>query len=510
MPKKKKVTTPPFTKILIANRAEIACRVIRTCRWMGISTVAVYSEADANALHVQQADEGVLIGPPPASESYLNIEAIIQAAQESGAQAVHPGYGFLSENPAFVLACQEAGITFIGPSPEAMVRMGDKVLARQLAAEAGLSLLPGTEADITDGEALDEALKIGFPIMVKATEGGGGIGIRLVLTPEELPEALKQASSLGQSAFGSSRVYLEKYLEGSSHVEVQVLADHHGNAVHLFERDCSIQRRNQKLIEETPCAKIRKGNRQKMYDAALALVEHIGYTNAGTVEFLLDQDNNFYFLEMNTRLQVEHPVTEMVTGLDMVEHQIRIAAGEPLSFSQKDVESRGYAIEMRLYPEDPITLMPTYGTVEAVEFPKDSDIRIDTALFPGYEVTHFYEAMMGKVTAWGKSRKKAIATLTKGLQAIRIQGVTHNIPLILQVLESEEFKKAKYSTQFLTQFLAQQKVDLSEQAERDTVAAVTVALTSLLGTAPEQRTSSWKTYGRITQMTSRPGQGGRW
>ncbi len=510
MPRKKKTDQKPFDKILIANRAEIACRVIRTCRTMGISTVAVYSEADAKSLHVQQADESVLLGPPPPSESYLNMSAVIEAAKKTGAQAIHPGYGFLSQNPKFVVACQEAGITFIGPSVDAMVRMGDKVLARGLAKEAGLPLLPGTEAEISDQDALDAALKIGFPILVKAAGGGGGIGIRLVPTAEDLPEALERARSLAQSAFGNPQVYLEKYLEGPSHVEVQILADQHGNAVHLFERDCSIQRRNQKLIEETPCAKINKKQRQEMYDAALALVKHIKYTNAGTVEFLLDKSGDFYFMEMNTRLQVEHPVTEMVTGLDLVEHQIRIAAGEPLSIEQKNIESRGHAIEMRLYPEDPATLMPAYGKIDVLQFPEDPNVRIDTALFPGYEINPYYEAMMGKVIAWGKSRKKAISTLVETLQAMKIEGVTNNIPLIVQVLESEEFRKAKHTTQFLAKFLEEQQSGAAQQDERDTVAAVTVALAALLGGAPEpQRTSPWKTYGRISQMTSRPG-GGHW
>ena len=509
MPKRKK-DKALFDKILIANRGEIACRVIRTCRRMGIRTVAVYSEADAKALHVQQAGEAVLLGPPPAEESYLNIAAIIQAAKKTGAQAVHPGYGFLSENPDFVRACHEAGITFIGPSAEAMKSMGDKIQARRLAAEAGLPLLPGTAAEVTDQEALDTAIKIGFPIMVKAAEGGGGIGIRLVPSLEELPEALERARSLAQSAFGSSRVYLEKYLEGPSHVEVQVMADHHGNAIHLFERDCSVQRRNQKVIEETPCIKIKKRQRQKMYDAALALVSYIGYTNAGTVEFLLDQEGNSYFMEMNARLQVEHPVTEMVTGLDMVELQIRIAAGEPLPISQKDVSSRGHAIEARLYPEDPTTLMPTPGTVEALEEPDDPNIRIDGALFTGYEISPFYDSMMAKVIVWGKSRKKAIGTLDKGLQDFQIQGITHNIPLILRVLESEEFKKGTYSTAFLSRLLEQERTDLSQQEDQETVAAIAAALGSLFGDSAEQRSSQWKTYGRAAQMTPRPGQGDRW
>ena len=509
MPKGKK-TRHPFSKILVANRGEIACRIIRTCHRLGIRTVAVYSEADAPALHVQEADEAVLLGPSPAADSYLNIEAIIRAARDTGAQALHPGYGFLSENSAFVLACQEAGITFIGPSPEAMKLMGDKAQARRLAAEAGLPLLPGTDAGVADQEALARASEIGFPVMVKAAQGGGGIGIRLVHTPEELPEALERAQSLAESAFGSSQVYLEKYVEGSSHVEVQVLADHHGNAIHLFERDCSVQRRNQKVVEETPCVKIKKRQRQAMYDAALALVSHIGYTNAGTVEFLLDQGGSFYFLEMNARLQVEHPITEMVTGLDLVEHQIRIAAGEPLAISQKDVRRRGHAIEARLYPEDPATFTPAFGRVEAVEEPQDPNIRVDGALFPGYEVTPFYDSLMAKVIGWGKSRKRAIATLSRGLRQFQIQGVTHNIPLIQRVLADDDFKDGNYSTLLLSRLAEKQSVDLSQRGEREAVAAAAAALGSLFGNAPEERPDQWKTYGRAAQMTPRPGRGGRW
>ena len=501
---------PPFPKILIANRGEIACRVIRTCLDMGISTVAVYSEADASALHVQQADEAVLLGPSPPAESYLNIAAVIRAAQETGAQAVHPGYGFLSENPSFAAACQEAGIVFIGPSPEVMELMGDKAQARRLAAEAGLPLLPGTEADLTDQDALDWSRETGFPIMVKAAHGGGGIGIRMVSTPEGLPEALARARSLAQSAFGSSRVYLEKYLSEPSHVEVQVLADLHGNAVHLFERDCSVQRRNQKVVEETPSVKLKKRRRQAMHQAALALVSHIGFTNAGTVEFLLDQEGRFYFLEINMRIQVEHPVTEMVTGLDLLEHQIRIAAGEPLSFSQKDVRCKGHAIEARVYPEAPGSLMPTTGRIEAVREPEGPNIRVDSAIIPGYEVTSYYDPLMAKVIAWGKSRKRAIATLNEALQEFRIDGVTHNIPLIQRVLADEEFLEGTYNTLLLTRLSEQETGELSQEAEREAVAAITVVLGSLFGNVADQRSSQWKTYGRVVQMTPRPGRGGRW
>lgn len=509
MPGRKK-NNLPFQKILIANRGEIACRVIRTCRDMGIKTVAVYSDADAHALHVQQADETVLIGPPPAAESYLNIQAIVQAARDTGTQAIHPGYGFLSENPAFVKACQASGITFIGPSASNIELMGDKIKARQVAQEAGLPLIPGTEAEVSDQEAIDAAPGIGFPLMVKAAAGGGGIGIRLVATPEELPEALTRARSQAESSFGSSHVYLEKYLDQPSHVEVQVLADQHGNAVHLFERDCSVQRRNQKVVEETPCVKLSKSKLNAMYEAAMTLVSHIGYVNAGTIEFLVDHSGTFYFLEMNTRLQVEHPVTEMVTGLDMVEHQIHIAADQPLSISQKDVSRKGHAIEARIYSEDPETQMPASGRVSALQEPSDKNIRVDGALFQGYEATPYYDPMMAKVIAWGRSRKKAIERLTNALDSFTIEGVTHNIPLIQQVLANQEFKDGSYSTHLLANMSGEQSASASQQEERETVAAVTTALGAIFGGTPQQRPSPWRTHGRAAQMMPRPSRGGRW
>jgi len=472
MPKSKnpkdKGVKPPFKKVLIANRSEIAIRIMGTCQRMGIKTVAVYSEADASALHVRQADEAVLIGPPAATDSYLNIAAVINAAKETGAQAIHPGYGFLAENPDFVEACR------------------------------------------ADEEALEQAKEIGFPLMVKASHGGGGIGIRVVHSIEDLPDALQRSRSLSQNAFGASGLYLERYIERPSHIEVQVMADQHGNAVHIFERDCSIQRRNQKVIEETPCVKLKKGRLKPMYEAALALVDHIGYTNAGTVEFLVDDDGHFYFLEMNTRIQVEHPVTEMTTGIDIVEHQIRIAVNERLGFTQKEVQRRGHSIEARIYPEDPTTYIPVSGRVDEVVYPKIENIRIDDAMFSGYEVTPYYDAMMAKVISWGKSRKRAIATLAKGLQEFQIQGITHNISLIQQVLQEEEFKNGKYSTLLLADLSEHANGALTQEQELETVATVAVAMGALFGNGQSQRPSSWKTYGRASQMSPGGGRGGYW
>ncbi|MBI4310842.1 MAG: acetyl-CoA carboxylase biotin carboxylase subunit [Chloroflexi bacterium] len=511
MPKSKKKKQPLFNKILIANRGEIACRIIRTCHRLGIKTVAVYSEADARALHVQQADEAVLIGPPPASESYLNGDAIIRAAQQTGAEAVHPGYGFLSENTAFVKACGEAGIVFIGPPVESMERMKNKAQARRLAEEAGLPLLPGSTGAVDDQEALDKALEIGFPVMVKASQGGGGIGIRRVESAAEMPEALARARSLAESAFGSAQVYVEKFLESPSHIEVQVLADHFGKAVHLYERDCSMQRRNQKVIEESPSIKLKKRRRNQMYQAALALVKHIGYANAGTVEFLVDKEGRFYFVEMNTRLQVEHPVTEMITGLDMVELQIRIAAGEHLPFDQDDIERKGHAIEVRIYPEDPKTLLPVSGRLETIELPTDEHIRVDSAIFPGYEITSYYDSLMAKVIAWGKSRDKAIETLSKGLKNFQLPNVTHNIPLILAALDSEEFKKGTFDTLTLSAIVERSNAEAPELSEKEKVAVAAAALSNAFGSSSGQRPSNpWKGYGRISQMNPWSGRGNRW
>ncbi|MBI4337052.1 MAG: acetyl-CoA carboxylase biotin carboxylase subunit [Chloroflexi bacterium] len=443
-----------FRKILIANRGEIACRVIRTCRKMGIATVAVYSDVDAPKLHVRMADEAVRIGSPPASESYLNIPRIIEAAQRSGAEAVHPGYGFLSQNPHFARACQEAGLAFIGPRPEVMERMGDKVMARHLAREAGLPVVPGTDNAVTDRQALAAARELGFPVMLKAAAGGGGIGIRVATSLDELRQVLKRARTLARGAFGSGELYVEKYVPNAAHVEVQVLGDQHGRLVHLFERDCSVQRRNQKIIEETPCVKITPQQRDALCSAALALAHHIEYTNAGTVEFLLDPEGRFYFLEMNTRLQVEHGVTEMVMGLDMVELQVRIAAGEPLPFTQADVACRGHAIEARVYPEDPDTFLPMSGVVRRVEEPSGPGVRVDSSLYPGLEVTTHYDPLLAKVIVWGETRGEAIQRLTGAVRSLVVEGVKTNTPTLRAVLGDPTFILGNYTTQLLSQVAA--------------------------------------------------------
>jgi acetyl-CoA carboxylase biotin carboxylase subunit len=515
-----------FKKLLIANRGEIACRVIRTARRMGIPTVAVYSDADAGSLHVRQADQSYRLGPPSAAQSYLNVQRILEAAQRTGADAIHPGYGFLSQNPAFATACQEAGVTFVGPRPSVMQAMGDKVLARRLAKEAGLPLVPGVDHEVSDAEAPDIADVLGFPVMVKAAEGGGGIGVRIVQRPRSLERILQRARILAQGAFGSARVYLERYIEDASHVEVQVLADEHGNAVHLFERDCSVQRRHQKVVEETPCAKIDPTLRQALYDAALALVRHIGYTNAGTVEFLVDRQRRFYFLEMNTRLQVEHGITEMVTGLDLVELQLRIAAGEPLPFRQSDLRSNGHAIEVRLYPEEPETFLPVLGTLKSVHVPSGDGIRVDSALFPGYEVTPYYEPMLAKVMAWGETRDIAIERLENALRSFHLEGLTVNIPVLRSVLGDPTFRLATYDCDTLTKLTGRRRTqhnlrmaapspaspghdgDDSESDEQDgpeVTAAVALALAlSGVKAAASSATdrAEWRRGGRRQQLTA--------
>ena len=392
-----------FSKILIANRGEIACRIIRTCRKLGINTVAVYSTPDRDALHVREADEAYFLGEAPPQDSYLNYGKILNAASESGAEAIHPGYGFLSENPTFARLCQEAGVRFIGPGPEVMEKMGDKLLARKLARKAGLPVLPGTDEAVDDHQASERAWELGFPLMVKAAEGGGGIGIHVIESMDELIPLIERTRQVAASAFGSPRLYFERYLKDASHIEVQLIGDEHGHLVHLFERDCSIQRRNQKLIEETQAAKLSPKVRQKVCRWALKLGQKIGYTNAGTVEFLVSAEGQVYFLEMNPRLQVEHGVTEMVTGVDLVELQIRVAAGEPLPVVQKDIKSNGHAIEARIYPEDPDTFMPDAGSITELHLPSGDSIRVDSALFQGYQVALEYEASHGQSDGLGRN-----------------------------------------------------------------------------------------------------------
>ena len=510
-----------FTKILIANRGEIACRIIRACHKLGISAVAVYSTADQDSLHVQLADEAFHVGEAAPEDSYLNMDSILEAARKSGAQAIHPGYGFLSENSDFVRRCQEAGICFIGPKPEVMEKMGDKVRARKLAKKAGLPVLPGIEETVDSPEAEDLAWKLGFPLMVKPAEGGGGIGIHVIETMDDLMPMMERTRKLAASAFGSPRLYFERYLKNASHIEVQLMGDEHGNLVHLYERDCSVQRRNQKLIEETPASKLTPALRRKVCHLALKLGHYVGYTNAGTVEFLVSGDGQVYFLEMNTRLQVEHGVTELVTGVDMVELQIRVAAGEPMAMTQKDIKSKGHAVEARIYPEDPETFMPDAGTVTGLHLPSGEHIRLESALFTGYSVTLHYEPLLAKVIAWGESREEAVKRLKRALLSFRLEGIKCNIPLLRDILASKEYGYATYHTGSMTDWLDQRKKrqihpagdgsvarNGKENGDRELAAAIGVAMVQALNgiTAagkPGLAPNPWLLYGRREQLLSR-------
>ncbi|HEX9186779.1 MAG TPA: acetyl-CoA carboxylase biotin carboxylase subunit, partial [Vicinamibacteria bacterium] len=411
-----------FGTVLVANRGEIAVRVIRACREMGIRSVAVFSEADREALHVRLADAALPIGPAPSRESYLSIDRVLAAARASGADAVHPGYGFLAENAAFARACEEAGIAFIGPRSATIALMGEKTSARREAVAAGVPVVPGTLEPIADERALArEAERIGYPVMLKAAAGGGGKGLRLVATPAGLLPALARARSEAKGAFGDESVYLEKAVARPRHVEIQVLADHHGNAVHLFERECSIQRRHQKVVEESPSPLVTPELRERMGALAVALVRRVGYVNAGTLEFLVDADRNPYFLEMNTRLQVEHPVTEMVTGVDLVQQQIRIAQGEPLPFRQEDLTQRGHAIECRVYAEDPDNgFLPSPGRIVALRPPGGPGVRDDSGVCEGGEVGVHYDPLVSKLVAWGESRDEAIRRMRRAVAEYRI------------------------------------------------------------------------------------------
>ncbi len=439
-----------FQKILIANRGEIALRIIRACQERGIKTVAVYSEADRSALHVRYADEAYCIGPAPASESYLRGDVIIDVARKAGADAIHPGYGFLAENAAFAAACRDAGVTFIGPSPEAIAAMGDKVTARETVAKAGVPLIPGTPAGLSDDELLAAAEEIGYPVLVKASAGGGGKGMRMVFQPQELKSALAAARREALKAFGDDTVYLEKVVEGARHVEIQILADMHGNVIHLGERECSIQRRHQKLVEESPSVAVDDDLRERMGAVAVAAAKAVNYVSAGTVEFLLDKDKNFYFLEMNTRLQVEHPVTEMVTGVDIVKEMIAIADGRRLRIRQEDVEMKGWAIEARITAEDPDNnFMPSTGKIVALREPTGPGIRIESSVYVGMDVGLYYDPMIAKLIAYGESRAEAILRLRRALTEYRIAGVKTTIPFHLGLVDTPRFQWGQFDTRFL-------------------------------------------------------------
>jgi len=442
-----------FKKVLIANRGEIACRVIRTAQRMGIATVAVYSDADAEALHVRTADEAVHIGPAPAVESYLKIERIVEACRATGAEAVHPGYGFLSENPAFATALAEAGVTFIGPGPEAIAAMGDKIQSKKLARAAGVSTVPGHLDVIPDADgAVAVARDIGYPVMIKASAGGGGKGMRIATNDAEVLDGFRAAASEAKSSFADDRVFIEKYIEEPRHIEIQVLGDTFGNLVHLGERECSIQRRHQKVIEEAPSPVLVPGTRKAMGEQAVALARAVDYRSAGTVEFIVDRQRNFYFLEMNTRLQVEHPVTELITGFDLVELMIRVAAGEPLSFTQKDIRLEGWAIEARIYAEDPTrNFLPSTGRLIRYRPPAGEGLRLDTGVFEGAEISVHYDPMIAKLVASGPDRNTAIEQLRGALDSFYVAGVQHNIPFLAAVVAKPRFRAGALSTNFIAE-----------------------------------------------------------
>ncbi|MED4581166.1 acetyl-CoA carboxylase biotin carboxylase subunit [Brevibacillus choshinensis] len=440
-----------FTKVLVANRGEIAVRIIRACRELGISTVAVYSEADREALHVQLADEAYCIGPIASKESYLNMPRIMSIALLTKSDAIHPGYGFLAENASFAQLCQDCSITFIGPDPEAITKMGDKSEAKATMSMAKVPLVPGTEGLIDDiDEALAVALQIGYPVIVKATAGGGGRGMRLAHDEQELSKAIQQAQKEAEAAFGNAGVYLEKYVEEPRHVEIQIMGDKHGHAVYLGERDCSIQRRHQKLVEEAPSPALDSELREKMGQAAVAAAKAVSYHGAGTVEFLLDKYGQFYFMEMNTRIQVEHPVTEMITGIDLIKEQISVAAGNPLSFSQDDVKINGWAIECRINAENPSkNFMPSPGKVVNYLPPGGYGVRVDSAVYPGYEISPFYDSMVAKLIVWGTDRSEAIARMRRALDEFVIEGVHTTVPFHEKLLEHPDFVSGHFATNFL-------------------------------------------------------------
>jgi acetyl-CoA carboxylase biotin carboxylase subunit len=442
---------PLFRRILVANRGEIAVRVMRACRELGIESVAVYSEPDRSALHVRQADHAYPIGPAAASESYLRIDKLVAAAKVSGAQAIHPGYGFLSERAAFAEACREAGIVFIGPSPEAISAMGDKVEARRLMRLAGVPVVPGSDdALASDAEVERLAAETGFPVMLKAAGGGGGKGMRLVGSAAELKSGLRAARSEAKSAFGDDRVYVEKAIVRPRHVEVQVLGDTHGNVVHLYERECSIQRRHQKVIEESPSLAIDQATREEMGRVGVQAAKAVDYVGAGTIEFLVDQDRKFYFLEMNTRIQVEHPITEAVTGVDLVKAQIEIAAGRPLRFRQEDVVQRGWAIECRIYAEDPDNnFLPAPGRIEVLRVPSGIGIRDDSGIYEGFEVSTYYDPILSKLVAWGSTRDEAIGRMLRALREYVIVGPTANVAFHRWALEHPDFRAGDIDTGFI-------------------------------------------------------------
>ena len=442
-----------FRKILIANRGEIACRIIWTCKELGIRTVAVHSEADREALHVRYADEAICIGPPPSVNSYLNIPAIIAAAEITDVDAIHPGYGFLSENAHFAEVCSDCNIKFIGPNPAVIRKMGDKAEAKRTMKEAGVPVTPGSEGLLEDEDiAIVEAARIGYPVLIKATAGGGGRGMRVARNENELRNAYNTARSEAETAFKNSGVYLEKYIERPRHIEIQILADEHGNVIHLGERECSIQRRHQKLIEESPSPAVSTELREEMGRIAVKACQEVGYSSAGTIEFLLDEGDKFYFMEMNTRIQVEHPVTELVTVSDLIAAQIRVAAGEPIGRSQEEILFVGHAIECRINAEDPHTFTPSPGRITTFNLPSGPGVRVDTAAYAGYFVPPYYDSMIAKLIVHHRTRERAILRMRRALEATVIEGIKTTIPLHLKIMDEADFQSGNFSTRFMDRF----------------------------------------------------------
>ncbi|MDZ7844267.1 MAG: acetyl-CoA carboxylase biotin carboxylase subunit [Anaerolineales bacterium] len=497
-----------FRKILIANRGEIAVRIIRACRELNIPAVAVYSDVDRHALHVRYADEAYRLGPAPSAESYLRIDKLLDIARACGADAVHPGYGFLAERADFAAACEQAGITFIGPRPSAIAAMGDKQVARLTVAQAGVPVVPGTEGqgNLQDSELLKIAPEIGFPLLIKATAGGGGKGMREVLNLQEMPGLLTAARREAKSSFGDDNVYLEKLVEGAHHIEFQILADQHGNVIHLGERECSIQRRHQKILEEAPAPFIDGDQelRERMGTVAVEAARAVDYLNAGTIEFLVDKQKNYYFLEMNTRLQVEHPVTEAVTGIDIVKEQIRIAAGKELSYRQKDIEFKGWSLECRINAEDPFRgFMPSTGVITQSLVPAGPGVRIDSGIYSGFEISPYYDALLAKLIVHESSREEAIARMKRALEEYKIIGVKTNIPFHQNLLRNETFLAGTYDTQFIANTPSRQLLNNTTD-DYPQIAALAAALaahrqnqhSALIIQRGTRDTSNWKWVGR--------------
>ena len=501
-----------FTKVLIANRGEIAVRIIRACRELGVQTVAVYSEADRQALHVRHADEAYLLGPAPSRQSYLRGDMIIDIAKQTGAGAIHPGYGFLAERADFAQACLDAGLAFIGPKPSSIAAMGDKSVARSTVSSAGVPIVPGTEGkgELGDEELLALAPEIGFPLLVKATAGGGGKGMREVRSLDEMPSLIQAARREAEASFGDGNVYLEKLLEGARHIEIQILADQFGNVIYLGERECSLQRRHQKLLEEAPSPFIGDDEdlRHCMGMLAVRASQAVEYENAGTIEFLMDKDKNYYFLEMNTRLQVEHPITEMVTGVDIVKEQIRIARGRQMRYSQDDIQMNGWSLECRINAEDPFNnFLPSTGRISHILLPTGPGVRVDTGVYPGFEVSPYYDSLISKVIVWGETRAEAILRMRRSLEEYRIVGVRTNIPLHQNLVESTTILAGRYDTRFIEERFSMQVAESIRDSQSE-IAAIFATLVAHQQTRQaaiivqhnERDTSNWKWVSRWERM----------